>query len=292
MPCGRPVPLQRRAVRSIARTGMTTTAAIRGVLIASAIPWVCLMTPGAEAQTLRAIETDPPAGAVLAEREQLYVRLAYTSRGPVRFDVEGWLDGRAVRAAATSIQPEYPAGDGETLVWLAYRDPTRVDELRVRMYDAESLVVAEAIVPVQAEWRRGTADSRRVRAEWVGRLNERQQQLGRAARARAAAEAGDTGDSAVNALLGIMMLSVVGYPLLQFQVYRTWRGRWRIAGLLPLVGAAPVLIITALSLAAGSNLWPLLLLFTFPVGLLYLTGLAAAHALAGRRRSPHGHPRG
>ena len=132
MPCGRPVPLQRRAVRSIARTGMTTTAAIRGVLIASAIPWVCLMTSGAEAQTLRAIETDPPAGAVLAEREQLYVRLAYTSRGPVRFDVEGWLDGRAVRAAATSIQPEYPAGDGETLVWLAYRDPTRVDELRVR----------------------------------------------------------------------------------------------------------------------------------------------------------------
>jgi len=271
---------------------MTTTSAIRAGLIASAIPWVCLMTPAAEAQTLRAIETDPPAGAVLAEREPLFVRLAYTSDGPARFDVEGWLDGRAMPGAATSIQPEYPAGDGETLVWLAYSEPTRVDELRVRMYDAERRVVAEATVPVDAEWRRGTADPRRVRAEWVGPLNERQQQLGSAARARAAADAGDAGDGAVDALLGIMMLSLVGYPLLQFHVYRTWRGRWRIAGLLPLVGAAPVLVITALALAAGSNLWPLLLLFTFPVGLLYLTGLAAAYALAGRRRSPPGHARG
>jgi len=63
---------------------------------------------------------------------------------------------------------------------------------------------------------------------------------------------------------------VPGYFVLQAAL--TWRtsGGWRKASLLPAVLMIPILAYTVLAFAAQSNLWPLLLIFTAPLGFLYL----------------------
>ena len=68
-----------------------------------------------------------------------------------------------------------------------------------------------------------------------------------------------------------------GYPILQYlSIYRT-RGRWQILASLPLVPMAILLAIAGLSSSAASGAWPLLLVLTAPLALVYLTLLLAAH---------------
>ena len=79
-----------------------------------------------------------------------------------------------------------------------------------------------------------------------------------------------------------VLLDLIGwglplYVILQVWTLRRFAGRWRLAAAAPLALAVPLAVHALFALGAGSNLWPLLLIFFGPAGALFLLGLLAAH---------------
>jgi hypothetical protein len=75
---------------------------------------------------------------------------------------------------------------------------------------------------------------------------------------------------------GVVTMMLPGYIILQIVTAVWFRGRWLTASLLPLVVFVPLLVHALYALSAGSNLWPILLIFFAPVGCLYLVILIVA----------------
>ena len=68
----------------------------------------------------------------------------------------------------------------------------------------------------------------------------------------------------------ILMLMVPAYFVLQPVALVTLRGKARIAALLPLIPAVPILLWCAYAFADQSNLWPLTFILFAPFGSIYL----------------------
>lgn len=79
------------------------------------------------------------------------------------------------------------------------------------------------------------------------------------------------------AVIIIGFLAALAYPMLQFRALRDMRGVWRVLAAVPFLPMAYILIVTALALGEGSNLWPILLIFTAPFGAAYLVILRWLH---------------
>jgi hypothetical protein len=71
------------------------------------------------------------------------------------------------------------------------------------------------------------------------------------------------------------------YFFLQILMARCYRGRWRLATLVPLVLMLPLAFHAALAYAAGSAAWPVLLILASPVAMAYLLAVATLKAWAG-----------
>ena len=84
---------------------------------------------------------------------------------------------------------------------------------------------------------------------------------------------------------GIVMQCGPLYLVLQIWFAWAWAGRWRLAALVPLIGFLPTVIISAIELSRGSNLWPLTTILFAPIGFAYLAVLGIVRALVKRRRS-------
>ena len=77
--------------------------------------------------------------------------------------------------------------------------------------------------------------------------------------------------------VGLFQVCVPGYLILQaFMAYRYTHG-WRIAALVPLFFAVPLLIFSLYALGHGSSIWPMTLILFTPVGLVYLVLVFAVH---------------
>jgi hypothetical protein len=68
---------------------------------------------------------------------------------------------------------------------------------------------------------------------------------------------------------GALMVGVPGYFVLQAFAFR-FAGGWRSAALAPLIVSVPLLGWCLYALAAGSNIWPLPVIFFAPFGTIYL----------------------
>src|SRR5437879_334636 len=79
-------------------------------------------------------------------------------------------------------------------------------------------------------------------------------------------------------------LAIPAYIILQFVVIWHSSGPSRWVAALPLVFMVPIVVISVIDLAQGSNLWFLLLWFTSPVALLYVV-VVGLFLLAGKRGS-------
>jgi hypothetical protein len=84
------------------------------------------------------------------------------------------------------------------------------------------------------------------------------------------------------ALVGLIVILIGGfaalsYPALQVNALRRTRGVWRALAAVPLLPMGYIVVITALALGKGSNLWPILLIFTAPFGAAYLWLLMWVH---------------
>jgi hypothetical protein len=97
---------------------------------------------------------------------------------------------------------------------------------------------------------------------------------------------GSTGSGASDRGLDLLIMlagwSIPGYFILQIYLFLRSRGRWRAASALPLLGTVPLIAYTLYALMAGSNLWPLMLLFLMPFAFVYLVAVWLAKSIWGR----------
>jgi hypothetical protein len=149
------------------------------------------------------------------------------------------------------------------VVWVAYAAATRLDEIRITAYGADWKPVATLSYSIAAQW---SGPGGRQRAAWAAALSDRQQAM--TSQSAAASQGDDVGY--IGPLMAFAGLSIPGYLILQIVLLFRYSGRWRLAAALPLVGMIPLLLYTLAALAAGSNLWPLMLLFLTPLAFLYL----------------------
>jgi len=84
------------------------------------------------------------------------------------------------------------------------------------------------------------------------------------------------------AIMSIAGLALLGYLVLQPVMAFRLSGGWRMAALAPLIVTIPLVVQAAYALEAGSNLWPLWLIFATPFAFLYLLVLAGMHRKAAR----------
>jgi|EndMetStandDraft_8_1072994.scaffolds.fasta_scaffold20179_4 hypothetical protein len=221
------------------------------------------------------MQSDPGFVSSLARGQSLFVRLTYRSNRPVRFRMQGYAGGAEVKDGAMyNGAPPHPAGEGEALVWLAYRQPIHIDEIRVTALDIgwEPLVSSSAAVDLA--W--SPVAGNRVPAAWASRLSNEQQEAVR--------QQIEQRDSSGGALLFFLLVGgVLGYFVLQPLTVLWLDGRWRLAAAAPLIATVPLMMHAAYAFAAGANLWPLLLIFCLPVATLYLLGLAGMHSLTVER---------
>ena len=237
-----------------------------------------LAVPAGAQVRLFVADMDPSASATLGHWEQFSLRIEYETDRPIRIRGDAMLDGRRV-TSINSGSPQYDAGEGEALFWFAYTDAARVDAIVVRAVDEDSgEVLAETERPVRLEWT-GRAAARRKPAAWVERL-----QAQHAARMRRQIQV-SAGEESPAATLFFMAMtwSVPVYIVLQLVALWRMRGGWRVAAAVPAVPMGLVLVYTLLAMLAGSNLFPLMLLFASPPAAVYLIGLLGAHAIAKAR---------
>jgi hypothetical protein len=221
------------------------------------------------------MQSDPGFASSLARGEGLFVRLTYRSNRPVRFRMQGYARGAEVKDGAMyNGAPPYPAGDGEALVWLAYRQPMHIDEIRVTALDIGWEPLTSSSVAVDLAW--SPTAGNRVPAAWASRLSNQQQEA-----VRQQIEQRDSSGGAP--LFFLLVGGVLGYFVLQPLTVLWLEGRWRLAAAAPLIATVPLMLHAAYAFAAGANLWPLLLIFCLPVATLYLLGLAGIHSLAVER---------
>lgn len=231
-------------------------------LLALLLPFAAAW-PSDRDPALQLIDSDPDPNAILRAGEPLYLRLRYQSAVPIRILVSGDYCGNPVGDFAQDGEELFPAGDREATVWLAYPGDRRIDQIRVRLWNANHAQVAEATFPLEAEWRQASAPARRAMKSWVAELTAGQ-------RARLAERPSAASEASGFDPLDLLFLGVPGYFVLQIALMARTSGGWRRAALAPAIVMVPILAYTVLAFAAQSSLWPLLLLFTAPLACLYL----------------------
>jgi hypothetical protein len=256
--------------------------AIRHFAAAGLVLSVLAAAPAA-AQTIEILASDPASGATLTVGEPLYVRIRYASDQPLRFRARAYRAGVEQTAGSrTNPSPVYGAGNGEAVAWIEFVEPTTIDEIRVLAYDEHWQALTEIEQDFSLEWRAGARSATRSAAAWVASLNAAQQRM---TSSQTAASSSDTG-AWWGLLMMMMAWSVPGYLILQIYVYRRWREGWRTAGLLPLWLTVPIMLYSVLALMHGSNLWPLAMLFTYPLAFLYLVALTIVRRFVPLRGAP------
>jgi hypothetical protein len=216
------------------------------------------------------VETDPKAEPVLNANEPLSVHITYQSDVPLRFETAGYSSGMEIRkSVAMNTAPPYPAGSGEAIAWLSYGKETSIDEIRIKISDKHWKQLDTLSMPIAMKWNGITPQKWRERAPWVTPLNSAHQNItSQAIRASASGNAGG-----FDMLIPLMGLNIPFYFILQIYMLKKYHGAWRKAALAPLLVMVPLFAYTAIALLAGSNLWPLMMLFITPVLSLYLIGV-------------------
>jgi len=232
-------------------------------------------SPAAAAEVrVQVLETDPPSPATLGHWEPFHLRIGYDSDRTIRVRGDAFLQDKRV-TSISSGSPRYEPGTGEAYVWLAFTEAARVDKVVVTAEDdVTRKPLAQTEVVVELTWTGiKQPEAPRARASWVERLRAENER-------RSKAESAAYMNRPVPWWEGVLFFVAIWagpvYLVLQVVLLRRYRGAWRLAVAVPAVPMTGVLIYTVYAYQAGSNLFPLVLIFTSPVALLYLLGLMVA----------------
>ena len=226
-------------------------------------------------------ETHPAFPGRLGVGERLWIRLTYRTTRQVRFWAEGYAAGQKIsKGASSNVAPPYPPGEGEALIWIPFYRPTAIDEITIEAVDEGRQPLVSIKVPARVEW--STVATGLRPPEWAERLNRKQEQKLEELR---------QSEQRQHFALGLIIIaagyiSILGYLVVQPVLIWQWSGGWRIAALLPLLAAVPLFGHAWLAFRAGSNLWPILLIYFMPLAFLYLVVIAAVRWFVRRPARP------
>ncbi len=216
---------------------------------------------------MEVVRMSPSSGFVLPRFGTIYMEIAYRSDEPLRLQARAFANGASLDAGqAMNASIVQPAGRGKALVWISYSEPAAIDEIQVTAYDERWQPLAMLPVARPAQWLAKTADKRAETPEWVKALVEREKKLAE----QYVAENPPEPDSFGDVLVSFMFISVPGYFILQVVAFLTLQGNWRRAALAPLLIMLPAVAHAIFALSAGSNMWPIVVIFAAPLGFLYL----------------------
>ncbi len=247
--------------------------------------WVgAVMTAAAFAQEpaveVRAVT---PEEERLAANQSLYLQLAYAWPAPLRFQARGYWQGEPRARMVNNPAPAYPAGQGDAVVWLAGEAGVQIDEVRVRVTDAQWNLLREVSFPCNVEWRAGAAEP--AAEAWAAEMMAAQRNLPAVETAAKRSPLGWLFSGLMLLLVPVAFVAVPGYPLLQVLALVKLRGPLRLLSALPLAFMLPVYAFCLYALSQGSNLWPLYAVFASPVALV-ITGVVFFIGLRRSRRGP------
>jgi len=246
--------------------------------------WLAFLCGAAIAQSddrysVEIVESDPQSVSTLDAREPLYLRVAYDSSIALRFQAAGFVDGLEVREGESmNPAPSYPPGQGEGVAWVAYDAPTRIDEVRVTVFDANWMKLDTLSYPIDTQWSGARPKAWRHPADWAKRLSAAQQNM----RNHGDTPGSEESETGFGLLLMLAGWSIPGYFILQICLFLRSQGGWRTAVALPLLGTVPLVAYTLYALLAGSNLWPLMMLFLMPFAFVYLVCVWLIKGIRGR----------
>lgn len=215
-------------------------------------------------------ETDPALPATLARWQLLALRIHYETDQPIRIDARGSVGG-TYEPIENGGMSTVDSGSGDVLVWFRSGDTARFDGMTIRAESPSTgRVLATLVVPFDAQWSGVPTTPPPPRAEWVTQMLDANAARGQTDYQRMMARS----SAGIGALLAPLLgASVIAYVVLQLVTLVRYRGRRRRLALIPLVPMGCVIIYTLVALGRGSNLFPLVLLFTAPFGALYLLTL-------------------
>jgi hypothetical protein len=226
-------------------------------------------------------ETHPAFPSRLGVGDRLWIRLTYRTTRQVRFWAEAYGAGQKISAGGSSnVAPPYPPGEGEALIWISFHRPTAIDELRIEAVDEGRQSLASIKVPARVEW--STIATGERPPEWAERLNRKQEQ--KLEELRQSRQPYEVALGLI--IIAVGYISILGYLVVQPVLAWRWSGGWRIAALLPLLAAVPLFGQAWLAFRAGSNLWPILLIYFMPLAFLYLAVIAAVRWFVRRPARP------
>jgi catechol 2,3-dioxygenase-like lactoylglutathione lyase family enzyme len=86
----------------------------------------------------------------------------------------------------------------------------------------------------------------------------------------------------------LVALAGPAYFFLQVLTVARYRGRWRVAALVPLVAMVPLAVHAGVAYMAGAAAWPVLLILAAPPAFVYLVLVGVAKAVAASRAAQNG----
>ena len=241
------------------------------------LAWLCAAA-AADPVELSVARMSPSSGFVLVRDGTIYMQIAYRSDQPVRLQARAFAGGSSLdKGQKMNASVTHPAGSGRALVWVSFTAPAVIDEIRVTAYDDRWQPLSTLSVPRPAEWLGKPAETYRAPPEWVTELMEEEKRIAEQYRK----DNPQQPDLLGGLFVAFVFLTVPGYFILQGMALLTQRGRWRWASIAPLLIMAPAAVHAVLALNAGSNLWPILVIFAAPIGFLYLAALLGLRWLRG-----------
>lgn len=223
--------------------------------------------------------TDPNVKTLLGTNEPLYVKIVYESEAPIRFLPSALFKGAKREVGAfQSSAGLHASGKGEALTWIAFDNPTRIDEIVVTAFDGEWNRLESQSVVTDSHWSGRGVAAPRSPATWVTELQKKERlkldyMFDPAPKHPAVAS--DT-------IFVLALLSIPTYLYLQVRMLRRYRQRWRELATVPLITALPM-VVYAFSVGIGFNLrlWPAFFMYFMLSACCYLMMLLVIKKIRG-----------
>jgi hypothetical protein len=246
---------------------------LRSIYLLLPVLLLCLFasSPAVAAVSFEIFTPDSSDEVVLANMEHFYLGINYKSDVPVRFRPEAY-NNQSIRAvgAHTSTANLHAAGEDKALTWIAFDNPTHIDEVIITAYDEAWSPLATDSIKVNAKWNSVIIESPKEPVEWVQALQKKE----RVKRDYLFDSSPKPPDVASDTLFVLCLLSIPLYIFLQIRMLRRYRLRWRELATVPLITALPITVY-ALSVGIGFNLrlWPPFVMYFSLFACLYLLTL-------------------
>ncbi|MGH7148762.1 MAG: hypothetical protein ACREIJ_12805 [Nitrospiraceae bacterium] len=231
---------------------------------------------------LQVLATDPASPATLGHWEQFYLRIGCLSTQPMRVRGDAFLGGTRVTSLSSGAPTCGPA-TGDALIWFAYTDPARVDQIVITTEDERGQALPlRAELSVDLTWTGQKPAAARQRADWVAQLQREQD---RRMKAEMDAYQARLDSSPISWIIAILMPIVPFAPLaLPLWLGRRWEPAWqrgsRVFAVVYVVGSAGIIIWVW---QTGSNIAPIWFYLFATVATVAWLAIWLAHTITSRR---------